>query len=105
MLTTRSPTTTKKYHIQIFDNHIHAQSGGLSGTYMLFISVIEIINAHFLAAAILAYPLTLRHHGPDVFWIKLIAFGEAVHGSSQLYLSVMGALSVMGVCTLVPLSC
>ena len=94
MLTARSPATTKKYYIQISDNHIHAQSGGLSGTHMLFILVTEIINAHFLAATILAYPLTLRHHGPDAFWISLIASGEAVHGSSQLYLSVMGVYTL-----------
>ena len=67
---------------------------------MLFISVIEIINAHFWLQPFWPTPLPLRHHGPDAFWIKLIASNEAVHGSSQLYLSVMGQLSVMGIYTL-----
>ena len=40
------------------------------------------------------------HHGPHVLGIKLSASSKAMRVYAQLYLSVMGALSVMGVYTL-----
>ena len=41
------------------------------------------------------------HHGPHVLGIKLSASSKAMRVYAQLYLSMMGALSVMGVYTLV----
>ena len=41
------------------------------------------------------------HHGPHVLRIKLSASSKAMCVYAQLYLYVMGALSIMGVYTLV----
>ena len=41
------------------------------------------------------------HHGPHALWIEIMASNKAMRVYAELYLFVMGALSVMGVYTLI----